>query len=167
MSGSHQRSRADIEDDRPVVRMKTEGYRIGAESWPGCAGRHNVRRAASGVQTDKPGIDDAFEIIGVAPLAAHPTPRLSVAVARGSFGSSFRLDPDERSVASSAPEAAIKPQSPGQAQGSAGHGGPKARDLKPGALIGGAIAEVGGGVGAQPVSAVRMAVAVDAVGDRA
>ena len=46
-----------------------------------------------------------------------------VAVASGSFGSSFRLDPDERSVASSAPEAAIKPQSPGQAQVRAGQSG--------------------------------------------
>ena len=33
----------------------------------------------------------------------------------------------------------------------------KARGLKPGALIGGTIPEVGGGVGERPVSAVRMA----------
>ena len=30
-------------------------------------GRHDVRRAAGGVKTDKSGIDDTFEVIGVAP----------------------------------------------------------------------------------------------------
>ena len=51
----------------PVGRRKAEGYRVGAESWAGCAGRHDVWRAASGMQANKSGIDDAFEVVGVAP----------------------------------------------------------------------------------------------------
>jgi len=51
----------------PSAAWKAEGYRVGPKSRAGCAGRHDVRRAAGGVQTDKSGIDDAFEIIGVAP----------------------------------------------------------------------------------------------------
>jgi len=62
----HQRSRTDVENDRPIGRRKAEGYRVCAESRAGCAGRYDVRRAAGGVQADKSGIDDAFEVIGVA-----------------------------------------------------------------------------------------------------
>jgi hypothetical protein len=51
----------------PVGRRKAEGYRVGAQSRAGCAGRYDVRRAAGCVKADKSGIDDEFEIIGVAP----------------------------------------------------------------------------------------------------
>ena len=57
-----------ISDAVPMSKMTgPEGYRVGAESRAGCAGRHDVRRATGGVQADKSGIDDAFEVIGVAP----------------------------------------------------------------------------------------------------
>ena len=57
----HQRCRTDVENDRPIGRRKADGDRVGAQSRTGCAGRHDVRRAAGGVQADKAGIDDAFE----------------------------------------------------------------------------------------------------------
>ena len=62
----HQRGGADIEDHRTLGRRKAEGDRIGAERRAGRAGRHDVRRARCGVQPDKSGLDDAFEVIGVA-----------------------------------------------------------------------------------------------------
>ena len=78
------------------------------------------------------------------PLAAHPTPRLSVAVA-SQLREQLRLDPDEQSVALARrrkqllnPNPRVKPRE-GQVRV-----GLKARDLKPAALVGGAIAEVGG-----------------------
>jgi hypothetical protein len=43
-----------------VFRRGTKGF---AESWAGCAGRHDVWRAAGGMQANKSGIDDAFEVI--------------------------------------------------------------------------------------------------------
>ena len=43
----HQRSRTDVENDRPVGRRKAEGDRVGPKSRAGCAGRHDVRRATN------------------------------------------------------------------------------------------------------------------------
>jgi hypothetical protein len=46
----------------PSAAWKAEGYRVGPKSRAGCAGRHDVRRAAGGVQTDKSGIDAAGRV---------------------------------------------------------------------------------------------------------
>jgi hypothetical protein len=66
-SSPHISDAVPMSNDRPLGRRKAEHYRVGAESRPGCAGRHDVRRAAGGVHTDESGIDDPFEVMGVAP----------------------------------------------------------------------------------------------------
>ncbi len=81
----HQGCGADVKNDRPVSRRETERDRIGAESRASCARRYDVRRATGGMEADEAGVDDAFEVIGIAPA------EIAVVDADGGDPALFRL----------------------------------------------------------------------------